>query len=522
MGAESLEYISYSLIGELETLFVFCRTYRKIYLYGAGKIGRRYLDFLISKGIIPAGFIITEGDSGELNGIKISPVLDIKDSISNDIGIIATFKGAEESYIRSKVGTNPGVFVPTVHLHSIFYLELELFPFIKRISTVEPVVPPIHAWKNILIIRLDVLGDSIMSTAFIREVKKTCPESRITLIVRPSNESLFKDCPYISKLVLYECNDSAEQDELSFEQLTMLWQNVKKINAEKLEGKYDVAFQLCSLLSGRGALEALLLGYASKSKCQIGRLYAWKKNKYEKDYLYAKFSNFMSYISYDMMPKHEVACMLDMLRRCGGSIHSEKLELWCNINEKTRNLLLDKFNIDSKKVWIAVGIVGRTPAQCWPPTRFEQLFEELGGKYDIGFIMFGGYEARETAQEIKNGAQILKDRLIDLTGKTTLQQAIEVMKHCVAYVGANTGLMHMAAALGKPVVEISFYVRDENGQENSPMGPWGTRSIILQKVGLDGCREICSKPYSHCITQISVQEVVKATEHLQIFGDGKS
>ena len=68
--------------------------------------------------------------------------------------------------------------------------------------------------------------------------------------------------------------------------------------------------------------------------------------------------------------------------------------------------------------------------------------------------------------------------------------------------------MHMAVALGKIVVEIPFYVRDEDDNKNNPMGPWGTSSIVLQKYGMDGCKEIRSKPYSHYITQISVQEVI--------------
>ena len=128
--------------------------------------------------------------------------------------------------------------------------------------------------------------------------------------------------------------------------------------------------------------------------------------------------------------------------------------------------------------------------------------------------MFGGSEAQDTAKRIKHSLSNSSTLVIDLTGKTTLHQAILVMNNCVAYVGANTGLMHMAAALGKPVVEISLYVRCEDGQENIHMGPWGTKSIVIQKYGMDGCSEMCSKPYPHCITQISVQEVIEATEKL--------
>ena len=54
-----------------------------------------------------------------------------------------------------------------------------------------------------------------------------------------------------------------------------------------------------------------MLGFASGADCQIGKVYAWKKNVDTRAYLYERLSASMSYISYDMMPKHEVACMLD-------------------------------------------------------------------------------------------------------------------------------------------------------------------------------------------------------------------
>ena len=476
-----MERQSNLLIEELNTIREFCKNYEKIFLYGAGKIGRKYLEWLTNEGIRPVGFIITEGVRSNFEGLDVFPVSHIVNYISDKVGIIASFEGAEESFIRSQLGDKPGVFVSKGRLHSIFNMELNLLPFIRNISKVKPIVKPKIKWRNILIIRLDVLGDLIMSTAFIREVKRNCPESNITLVVRPSNELLFKDCPYISNLVLYDCSDIEGQETLLQEQLHMLWQHVKRFYKEKLVGTYDVVFHLCSLLSGRGALEGLMLGYATGADCQIGRVYAWKKNVEVTEYLYKRLSTAMSYISYDMMPKHEVACMLDMLRRCGGIVENEKLELWFDSSVTMEELLLNKLGIDIKQTWIAIGIVGSLPSQCWPADRYGQFLREFRQKHNVGFIMFGGSEAKDTAKRIKHSLSNSSTMVIDLTGKTTLYQAMSVMNHCVAYVGANTGLMHMAAALGKPVVEISFYVRGEDGRENSPMGPWGTKSIVIQK-----------------------------------------
>jgi len=511
LWGDCLDSLSYSFTGELESIIKFCKSVDRIYLYGAGRIGKKYVEYLVGNGIRPAGFIVTECTSDMVDDYYVWQASEIKDSLLANEGIIATFKGAQESYIRSKLGGKPRIYVPKNELHTIFNLELNVFPFLKQVFRHRPVMKPIQEWSNILIIRIDVLGDSIMSTAFIREVRKSCPQSRISLIVRSSNELLFKDCPYISDLFLYECDDTEGQENLSSENLKSLWQKAEQFIKKETLVQYDVVFHLCSLLNGRGALEALMLGYATGSACQIGRIYAWKENIAKNDYLRSKFSATMSYISYDMMPKHETACMLDMLCGCGGIVKNKKLELWINDSEISYRLLADKFGINKQKEWIAVGIVGRRPSQCWPAYRYRQFFEVIGKTYDVGFIILGGNEARDTADYIKNG---LNAMVIDLTGKTTLKQAMVVMKNCLFYVGANTGLMHMAAALEKPVLEISNYVRSEDGQENSPMGPWGTKSVVLQKYGIDGCRGACSKDYPHCITQISVQEVVEATRNM--------
>lgn len=506
------------LIDGFNSIEEFCKLYKKIFIYGAGKLGEGYLKLLLSKGIRPAGFITTEGEGGKVGGIQVYPIASMKNKFTNEMGVIAAFKGAEEEYIRLQVGDVPGVLSPADDLRFYLCLEGEILPFIKEISKAKPVMKKTEKWKNILVIRLDVLGDLIMSTAFLRELKRNCPESRITLVVRNSNELLFDNFPYITNLILYEAGNLEGQENLSIDMMKVMWEKIKKFYDEKINDKYDAVFHLCPLLSGRGALEGLLLGCASETDFQIGRIFAWERDIEKKLYLYRRFKEIFSYVSFDRMPKHETACMLDMLRRCGADVKNECLELWCEIENDFYDNLTDKYKDSDIRNWIAMGVVGRLPSQCWPADRFSQICDEFWKQHNWGVIIFGGDDAKEAADAIINKAKYSKNYIINLTGKTSLKQAMTVMKQCIAYVGVNTGLMHMAAAVGLPVVEISFYVRREDGGVNSPMGPWGNKSIILQKWGMDGCVEICSKPYPHCIKQVTVQEVMEAANKLLVSG----
>ena len=60
--------------------------------------------------------------------------------------------------------------------------------------------------KKILIVRLDSLGDMVLSTPFIREIRRTYPHAHISLVVRKDVQELFELCPYINEIYGYEQN----------------------------------------------------------------------------------------------------------------------------------------------------------------------------------------------------------------------------------------------------------------------------------------------------------------------------
>ena len=88
------------------------------------------------------------------------------------------------------------------------------------------------------------------------------------------------------------------------------------------------------------------------------------------------------------------------------------------------------------------------------------------------------------------------------------------MDLCDLYIGSDTGLMHMAAAMKKAVIELSVALPRcplTNGSNPARMGPWGVKAkILMPKKALDNCKDICKYPFSHCINTITPKEVVEA------------
>ncbi|TKB75242.1 MAG: glycosyltransferase family 9 protein, partial [Nitrospira sp.] len=119
--------------------------------------------------------------------------------------------------------------------------------------------------------------------------------------------------------------------------------------------------------------------------------------------------------------------------------------------------------------------------------------------------LVGGPGDREKAERISG---LCEHPPVNLTGRTSLMGLAALMKHCTLFLGNDAGPMHMAAAVGAPVVSL-FGPSDPR-----VWGPRGHQVEVLYK-GLD-CRRCfhptCTRGAKSCMNLISVDEVLDATE----------
>lgn len=138
-------------------------------------------------------------------------------------------------------------------------------------------------------------------------------------------------------------------------------------------------------------------------------------------------------------------------------------------------------------------------AKCWYPERFGELGKRLFEKWKATVLLFGKEEERPIAKEI---LQHLKEGGIDLTGKTHLLQLAALLERCQLIVTNDTGTMHVATAVGAPVVALF------GSTDPSTTGPWGDGHVVIRKdVPCSPClKRIC--PTDHrCMELITVDEV---------------
>jgi len=138
-------------------------------------------------------------------------------------------------------------------------------------------------------------------------------------------------------------------------------------------------------------------------------------------------------------------------------------------------------------------------AKCWSPRRFGELGERLAQRRRLSVLLFGKEEERSIGSDIFHRLQGIG---IDLMGKTGLLQLAALLEKCHLLVTNDTGTMHVAAAVGTPVVAL---FGPTNPQTTGPCGE-GHR-IIKKNVSCSPCyQRVC--PTDHrCMEGISVDEV---------------
>lgn len=354
--------------------------------------------------------------------------------------------------------------------------------------------------ENILVVRLDEIGDAVLNVPFLRGLRGLYPAARITLVVKSAVVNIMELSPYVDRVVAYPLYRGRG------EFLVNLYRIIR-FNS-RLE-RFDLA--IAPRWDSDWAYRAGLIVLGSGALCRVGyesRVYPAK----------AALDSAFDACYTDFVPSraggvHEVVRGLDIIRYLGGMSLADSLELWWSDADfaRAKELLGVK---EEGAVRVAVALSAGGGKKIWPRERFGQVLKSLSEMDKYEFVFTGGdkhsYEAADFLQK-----KYPELRIINLVGKTTLRESAAALSLCDLYLGGDTGLMHIAVAVGIGGVVIFWYPRATNDAPYalSPVrfGPYSKQFKILQpQTGEPGCENGCIKDYPHCILRIGVDEVVQA------------
>jgi heptosyltransferase-2 len=336
--------------------------------------------------------------------------------------------------------------------------------------------------RKILIRSTNWIGDAIMTTPAVRTIRRNFPEAEITLLALPWVGDVFRASPRVDRILAYERPGrhaglrgkfalAAELREERFD-ATILLQNA-----------FEAAF--ISLLAGI----PVRAGYNSDGRGLllthgVRRTAAIKK-------------------------RHQVHYYQEMLRELGCEPAGDDLELVVprEGDEWAADFLREAARAGRKIIGLNPG-ASYGPAKRWPAAKFARLAGELHQLPDAELLLFGTAADREAAAEIRRECGD-SSRVKDLTGRTTLAQAMGLISRCHAFVTNDSGLMHVAAALAVPTVAIF-------GSTNPvTTGPFSARaSVVRTELACSPCLEThCPKKHFRCMETIGIDDVLHGIRH---------
>lgn len=207
-------------------------------------------------------------------------------------------------------------------------------------------------------------------------------------------------------------------------------------------------------------------------------------------------------------PRHQVYYYLDLIRGLGFETLEPRLKIPLPAEAlAAARSRLEALGIEQKKPLIVISPgASYGPAKRWPPSRFAQLATLLQEKKDAQILIIGAGEEMDIATSISLS---MPRRPITLTGDTSLVELLGLISLATLFISNDTGPMHMANALGIPVVAI-FGPTDP-----AVTGPFQKPSLYLKKEVPCWPCSYRNCPYDHrCMTSISAEEVLAACEAL--------
>jgi len=265
------------------------------------------------------------------------------------------------------------------------------------------------------------------------------------------------------------------------------WPLARALRAER----FDLSLDL------QGLFRASIFGWLARARWRVGF-----RNRQELTFLLNNLP-----VIPDRRDVHAVDGYLGFARFLEAPV--EPVEFGLPVPEQDREWaddFLRRHDVAGDEYVVALMPGARWETKRWPPDRFATVAELLAQRFDARFLITGGPDDRAAAQAI--AALAGGARVVDATGQTSLRQLASLLLRCRLVISNDSGPMHIAAALGVPVVAIFGPTSPQR------VGPYGAGHRVIQ-ADVD-----CAPCYQRrcdtleCMRRISPAEVAQAAAEL--------
>lgn len=297
---------------------------------------------------------------------------------------------------------------------------------------------------KLLIRATNWVGDAMLALPALRAVRAKFPDAHLAIVARPYVADLYRDQNLCDELIPYDSNGPH-----------CGWRGREALASELRAKRFHVALLL------QNAFDAAWLAWRAQVPERIG---------YARDGRRLLLTKAVPVPKTGEIPLHEKFYYLELLRRIGwiDRLPADS-PIALHVPDAARHRAMQTLveagsRPQGRRIAVGAG-ASYGSAKCWPPDRFAKALNDfLAQGADV--ILFGTPAESAVSDAI---AANLSRSPINLTGKTSISDLPALLSQCHLFLGNDSGAMHVAAAVGLPIVAVF-----------GPTDPFGTAPVTLR------------------------------------------
>jgi lipopolysaccharide heptosyltransferase II len=360
-----------------------------------------------------------------------------------------------------------------------------------------------RAWRearNVLAVRLDNLGDVVMTGPALAAIKHHAPHTRLTLLASPSGAAAAAHMPMIDEVIRYEAPWVKRADGVGPSATSPGAATNDSAMVDLLRsGRYDAAivFTVCT----QSALPAALMLYLAGVPLRAA---------HTRENPYALLTHWImdTEVVADGM-RHEVARQLDLVRALGYASGDERLVFrYSDAQRASMECKMREAGLPDGAPYFVVHAGATAESRRYPAAGFDEAVRVISARSGCTAVFVG------TGSELNviEAARGSPKQGVTLAGQLSLGELAALLDGAAAMVCNNSGPAHIAAAQGTPTVVLYALTNPQHT-------PWRVASRVLSvDVPCRNClKSTCPLKHHDCLRLVSPQSVAQAALELMGF-----
>ena len=332
---------------------------------------------------------------------------------------------------------------------------------------------------KILIVRLGALGDVVHAIPVAAALRRAFPAARLDWLVSGRHRAVLDLVPVIDRRLVLEAGAGAARTLLA-------------AVGELRRSRYDVAIDL------QGLIKSALLARGSGASRVIGFATSYLRERLARPFYTDVYDPGGGGIYDPRETRHVAEINLGLLQPLGVSATVPEFPI-DSVDSAVARTVAEQ----SHGRYALLNPGAQWPNKRWPPSRFGRLAATLRERYGLTSIALWAGDERRLAEEIVAHA----GGAASISPPAAIADLVALARGAVVMVSGDTGPIHIAAALGTPVVGIFGPTRPARN------GPWSPDDVTVSRDAVCQCHHLrrCRLP-TMCLLDIAVADMVDAVE----------